>query len=46
VALRAPLSTTFHLFLDSPARRSRAPYVVLATLSLWLIVRSVRDHAA
>jgi hypothetical protein len=40
----ALLSTTFHLFLDKPsAPLSHAPFVVLASLSLWLIVRSTRD---
>jgi hypothetical protein len=43
--LGAVLSVTFHLFLDQPcAPLSHGPYLVLATLSLWLIVRSVRDH--
>jgi len=42
--LGAALAATFHLFLDQPsAPLSHGPYVVLATLSLWLIVRSVRD---
>jgi hypothetical protein len=42
--LSALLATTFHLFLDQPsAPLSHAPYVVLAALSLWLIVRSLDD---
>jgi len=40
----AALATTFHLFLDQvSAPLSHAPYVVLASLALWLIVRSMRD---
>jgi hypothetical protein len=42
--LGALLGTTFHLFMDQPsAPLSHGPYLVTATLSLWLIVRSVRD---
>jgi len=42
--LAATLSVTFHLFMDQPcAPLSHGPYLVLATLSLWLCVRSVRD---
>ncbi|HZL99474.1 MAG TPA: hypothetical protein VFD43_04400 [Planctomycetota bacterium] len=40
----ALLATTFHLFLDQvSAPLSHGPYVVLASLALWLIVRSMRD---
>jgi len=40
----ALLATTFHLFMDQvSAPLSHAPYVVLASLALWLIVRSMRD---
>ncbi len=42
--LGATFATTFHLFMDQPcAPLSHGPYLVLATLSLWLAVRSVRD---
>ncbi|HTE05870.1 MAG TPA: glycosyltransferase family 39 protein, partial [Planctomycetota bacterium] len=41
--LGAALCAGFHLFLDKPcAPLSHGPYLVLATLSLWLIVRSAR----
>jgi hypothetical protein len=40
----ALFATTFHLFLDQPsAPLSHGPYVVLAPLTLWLIVRSTDD---
>lgn len=40
----ALLATTYHLFMDQvSAPLSHAPYVVLASLALWLIVRSMRD---
>jgi hypothetical protein len=40
----ALLAATFHLFLDQPsALLSHGPYVVLASLTLWLIVRSTDD---
>lgn len=40
----ALLATTFHLFMDQvSAPLSHGPYVVLASLALWLIVRSMRD---
>ena len=39
----AALSVGFHLFLDQPsALLSQGPYVVLASLSLWLAVRTMR----
>ncbi len=39
----AALSTTFHLFMDQPAALlSHCPYVVFATLTLWLALRLVR----
>ncbi|MGQ0554109.1 MAG: ArnT family glycosyltransferase [Planctomycetota bacterium] len=39
--LGALLGTAFHLFLDQPSGvLSHSPYVVLASLSLWLIVRA------
>jgi hypothetical protein len=45
--LGALLSVTFHLFMDQPcAPLSHGPYLVLATLSLLLIVRSVRRPRA
>jgi 4-amino-4-deoxy-L-arabinose transferase-like glycosyltransferase len=41
--LGAALSATFHLFLDQPcAPLSHGPYVVLASLSLWLGLRAAR----
>ena len=40
----ALLATTFHLFMDQvSAPLSHAPYVVLASLALWLIVRAMRE---
>jgi 4-amino-4-deoxy-L-arabinose transferase-like glycosyltransferase len=40
----ALLATTFHLFMDQvSAPLSHGPYVVLASLALWLIVRAMRD---
>ena len=39
----AALSTTFHLFMDQPAALlSHCPYVVFATLTLWIALRLVR----
>lgn len=39
----ATLSVGFHLFLDQPsALLSHGPYVVLASLSLWLVARTLR----
>jgi len=45
--LGATVATTFHLFMDQPsAPLSHGPFVVLCSLSLWLIVRSLRDPAS
>ena len=41
--LGAALATTFHLFLDQPcAPLSHGPYLVLASLALWLALRAAR----
>jgi hypothetical protein len=45
--LGATVAATFHLFMDQPsAPLSHGPFVVLCSLSLWLIVRSLRDPAS
>ena len=44
--LGATVAVTFHLFMDQPsAPLSHGPFVVLCSLSLWLIVRSLRRQS-
>lgn len=45
--LGATVAISFHLFMDQPsAPLSHGPFVVLCSLSLWLIVRSLRDPSS